>query len=117
MSKATRPASGRKPGGANKDILNFLSTNKDKARLPQAGANQIGTSGGGAPAFGRQDTGFSRASGDFSDRGYTRGKTAPGGGVSNAYAPVGASDYGDLGIPTQDRNYGQRKRMPISAAD
>lgn len=105
-----------KPGKANKDILNFLSTGKDKARLPQAGATQIGTSGGGAPAFDRQNTGFSRASGDFSDRGYTRGKTAPG-GFSNVHAPVGASDYGDLGIPTQDRNYGQRKRMPISAAD
>ena len=95
MSKAAgRPASGRKPGGANKDILNFLNTNKGASKLPQAS---------GAPAFGRQDTGFSRASGDFSDRGYTRGgKTG-----TNFAAPGGASDYGDLGIPTNDRrDYG-----------
>ena len=28
-----------------------------------------------------------------------------------------SEDYGDLNIPTRDRNYGERKRMPMSAAD
>ena len=80
--------SGRRTGtGANADIVSFLNTNKGSANLPQAHKTSVG-----GPAFGRQDTGFSRASGDISDRnsGYDR-KTR---------APTGASDYGDLGIPT-----------------
>jgi hypothetical protein len=58
----------------------------------------------------RQDSGFTRDSNDYSERAQTREKPY-------GAAPAGGSDFGDLGIPTQDRSYGARKRNPIDPAD
>ena len=60
----------------------------------------------------RQDSGFTRDSGDYSRRETFIPTT-----VKGRAPPTGGSDFGDLGIPTQDRNYGARKRMPMDPAD
>lgn len=76
----------------NNDIASFISTGVRPDR----------------EHFRRQDSGLTRDSGDLG-AGY---------GTVKGKAPFGAGDHlADLAHPTNDRNYGARKRMPISAAD
>ena len=84
---------------SNADISNFL--NRGNSMRSKAGAADRGLA--------RQDSGFTRASGELSGRFAETRKGA------NMAAPNALDDYGFPAAKTA--NYGARKRMPMSQAD
>ena len=97
-ARAGRPASGMKK--PNMDIINFVkqgSQLNERSRPADTGIN-------------RQDSYFSRASGGVSGRAVD--STRKGATLAGGFEPdFDAYDGG------RDRDYGARKRMPMSAAD
>ena len=84
-AKPTRPASGRK---ANQDIVNFLEKGQPRRETFAATDSGFSRAGGGVPS-GRND--ISKRAG---------GQPGSSKGANQWAAPGGASDFGDLGIPT-----------------
>ncbi len=80
---------------SNKKIAGFLGTSNQKT-------------------FGRQDSGFNDRASEEHHSGRYQDITRKG---ANMAAPNALDDYGFPAAPNRARDYGARKRMPMSAAD